>query len=92
MRPIDKFASIFGWALLAVSILGLAGCIAESLWLGAAVWVVVGSGSAWMLVRQKHRRDFSVKALIAAGAEHEHQDYLDGKESGVYGQFSPKEL
>jgi uncharacterized membrane protein len=88
----SKIIPAICWTALGVSALGLLCCLVSTLWLGALVWVAVGTGAVFAL--SAHRRSVTHAAgqVIATRADQQYRDYLDGKASGMYGNYQPPAL
>ncbi|UUE23796.1 hypothetical protein LRQ08_21460 [Rhodococcus qingshengii] len=80
------------WAALGVSAIGLFGCLISTLWIGALVWIAVGAGAAYGLAARRRASDRAAAKVIADRADGQNRDYLEGRPSGMYGQFEPREL
>lgn len=79
----------FLWLMLCVSLLGIGGGLSKTLYIGTLVWVVVGALMTSILVRRRQLSSRAQKDEIAARADGENLDYLSGKDSGIFGKFTP---
>lgn len=86
-RP--KVGSALLGLILCVSLLGLAGCLSQSLFLGATVWIVTGLFAGGVVVRRRQLVAQAHRSEIAARADRENDDYLAGRPSGIHGRFDP---
>lgn len=91
---VDAFDRLKGsvaylWFMLCTSLIGLLGCLSQTLYLGSLVWVATGGSTAFILVRRRQLAVRARSAAIAARADQQNRDYLAGLPSGVYGQFRP---
>lgn len=88
----SRIAGWLYWITLGVSAIGLFGCLISTLWIGALVWVMVGAGAACGLTAKRRASGRAAAKVIADRADGQNRDYLEGRPSGVYGQFEPREL
>lgn len=77
------------WFALCTSLVGLLGCLSQTLYMGSLVWVATGGSTAFILARRRQLAARARSAEIAARADQQNRDYLAGLPSGVYGQFGP---
>ena len=77
------------WFALCASLIGLLGCLSQTLYMGSLVWVATGGSTAFILVRRRQLASRARRAEIAARADQQNRDYLAGLPSGIYGQFGP---
>lgn len=98
MDKFDQLVQAFGrlkggvpwlWFALCVSLIGLVGCLSQTLYLGSLLWVATGTVVATILSRRRQLARQAHDAEIAARADRENLDYLASKESGTYGRFDP---
>lgn len=85
----NKIADLVAGIVLAVAAFGLIGCLAISAYGGALVWIVVGGGAGLLIAERRRRRSAAAAAEIAARADRENEQYLNGDSTGLYGRYRP---